>query len=148
VTGGQEPVFADGPGILAELNQATFNPRQAVYLPLAAKTNTTAKAARVEIRMATNSSQRIEFETQASAPAWVVIAQSHYPAWQARVNGTATKIWPGNHAFQAMEIPAGRSRIQVTYEDRWLKRGLRVTLASALALLAIGLTRKGKSSPS
>jgi uncharacterized membrane protein YfhO len=72
----------------------------------------------------------------------VVIAQSYYPAWKARVDGRPARIWRANYAFQAIEVPGGRHRIQVAYEDNWLRTG---AVLSVLGLLTCaGLWAAGR----
>ena len=46
-----------------------------------------------------------------------------YAVRSARVNGKPGKIWRANHAFQAVEIPAGRSQVQFTYQEKHLILG-------------------------
>jgi uncharacterized membrane protein YfhO len=71
----------------------------------------------------------------------VVIAQTYYPAWKAYVDGQATKLWRANYAFQAVQVPAGRHRIELRYEDKLfligaLLSGLGITICVSLWLIA------------
>ena len=54
----------------------------------------------------------------------ISIAQSYYPAWHAYVDGKSARLWQANHAFQALEVPAGQHRVALAYEDKWFHVGL------------------------
>jgi hypothetical protein len=137
VTAGQKPMFADATTTLSALTNADFNPARSVYLPLEAKpliavTNET--EARILSQRFT--AHRIELEVDAKQPSMLVIAQSFYHPWHAYVDGAAKGVWRANHAFQALEIPAGKHQVVLAYEDRKFRYG---GLVSASTLLFCGL---------
>ena len=65
----------------------------------------------------------------------VVVAQAYYHPWRATMDGRSAHLWRANHAFQAMEVPAGRHRVQLVYRDRSLRLGVFVSVATLLALV-------------
>ncbi len=46
---------------------------------------------------------------------WLVYSQTHYPGWQAYINGKETKIYLANHAFQAIPTPDGAWKAYFVY---------------------------------
>jgi uncharacterized membrane protein YfhO len=52
------------------------------------------------------------------------------------VDGKPVRLWRANHAFQALEVPAGRHEVKLAYEDRPFYGG---TIVSALTLLSCGI---------
>ena len=76
--------------------------------------------------------QSISIQTEVPAVSMVVLSQTHYPAWKAYVDGRPAPIWRANYAFQALEVPAGRHKIQLVYEDQRLLAG---AVLSGLGLL-------------
>jgi len=119
VTAGQAPLFADAEATLAGLSISNFAPREIVYLPPAAKTNILVKnGSRAEIISRRTSAHQIEAVVEALAPAMVVVAQAYYHPWRAYVDGQPVSLWRANHAFQALEVHAGQSRVKLVYEDR------------------------------
>ena len=134
VTVGQQPIFADDRIAFDAFYQTNLDLRSMVFLPpdASAKVSATRQtSARVlETKFANHD---ISFQTEAPAPSLVVIAQTHYPAWQARVDGRPARIWRANYAFQALEVPAGHHRIQLAYVDKGLLAGM---CLSGLGLLA------------
>jgi hypothetical protein len=119
VTAGQKPVFAPDADVPATLAQKNFDAGKFVVLPpeeklLVSVTNfTDAKILRSQFGI-----NSVAIEAEAATPALVVIAQTFYHHWQARVDGQPARLLRANAAFQAVEIPAGKHRIDLNYEDR------------------------------
>ncbi len=144
VTAGQQPRFADAADTLSALAAPEFDPRQTVFLPPEARGQVTvsnASPAKVSVRQF--SAHKVQLEVEASEPAMVVIAQSFFHNWRARVDGQPARLWRANHAFQALEVPAGASRVTLTYEDRTFYCGGLISLLSVGVWVALWLrTRK------
>ncbi|MDW8309061.1 MAG: hypothetical protein RMK20_06780, partial [Verrucomicrobiales bacterium] len=144
ITGGQQPVFLEDAATLEQLFRADFDPRRSVLLPAADAARVKVRApARVEVRNARFEMQRVAFEVEADAPALVVIAQTWYPAWRARLDGQATPLLRANYAFQAVEVPPGAHRVELRYEDGAFRVGAGL---SALAWLGcvVGWAWRGR----
>ena len=123
-TAGQQPIFADGATTLANMANAGFDPRRVLYLPLSARQEVIAtNACEAEVLSSEFSTREAVIQVKSPKPSWVVIAQAFYPAWKAYVDGKPTKILPANHAFQAVEVPAGQHRVELRYEDRAFEAG-------------------------
>lgn len=136
VTAGQKPIFLAASNSLAAVLQSSFNPRQIIYLDIAAKpfiNATHQPGARIQSQHVT--AHRWDFEVETVQPTMVSIAQSFYPAWHAYIDGQPTQLWRANHAFQALEAPAGRHRVVLIYEDHWFYGGLMVSLITMVACL-------------
>jgi hypothetical protein len=74
----------------------------------------------------------------APRPGLVYAAETYFTGWTARINGAETEILPANYAFRAIEVPAGRSRIEFEYWPPGLTAGLAVSIGS-LVLLGLWL---------
>ena len=119
ITAGQKPVFAGSASTLVALGDASFEPLRVVYLPLDAQGRIQAtNAANARIVSSQFSRHRLGIEVEAGAPAMVVVAQAFYHPWQAYVDRKPTPLWLANHAFQTLEVPAGKHQIRLEYEDR------------------------------
>ena len=117
-TAGQQPIFAESSQVLQQLAQPTFDARRVVYLPAWTKPSiSVTNRAQAEIISSNFRAQRVELAVQARDPSWVVLSQTYSPAWKARVDGRSVPLWPANHAFQALEVPAGPHQVVLTYED-------------------------------
>ena len=116
---GQRPVFLDRTNTLKHLISEAFHPREEVLLPLEARAVTTAMASRQSLIVTQRvTSHLIEAEIQSDQPTWLVLAQSFHPNWHATIDSQSVRVWPANHAFQALEIPAGRHHVKLVYRDR------------------------------
>lgn len=143
VTAGQRAVFVEGTNALAALAAPEFDPREVVFLPReAAGAVTATNRTRARVVPGAFTAHRLEFVVEAEAPALVVVAQSFYHPWEAEVEGRPVPMWRANHAFQALEVPAGRSRVVVRYRDRNFRAGAAVSGATLLGCALFWLRRR------
>src|SRR4029079_11604854 len=102
-----------------------------VFLQPEARASVTAAGvenARVELRRFTPS--EVEAEVEASQRFLIVISQTYYPPWRAYVDDQPRQLWRANVAFQALELPAGKHRVRLAYEDRAFKAGALISVAT------------------
>lgn len=59
---------------------------------------------------------RIELEVVSSDSGMVVISDTYFPGWVARVDGELTKIYRTNYALRGIPVSGGKHSIQLTYE--------------------------------
>jgi hypothetical protein len=75
-------------------------------------------------------------ECQTPGPAYLVIAESYFPGWSARVDGQPAFVDPANYALMGVEIPAGGHHvIELNYMPPSYPIG-----CSLAGLAALGLT--------
>src|SRR6266540_4512741 len=145
VSAGQMPVFVDRTNSLDALLDPAFDPRRHVFLPSEIRQRVSVtRQTDARIVPGNISSQRADFEVEASEPSVVVLAQAFYRPWKAYVDNQPTALFRANHAFQALQVPAGRHHLKLVYLDKDFLGGViisGVTLISCL-LGAIGGTEK------
>jgi hypothetical protein len=77
----------------------------------------------------------------ASRPAYLVLAYTYYPGWQAVTDGHPAPLWRANYAFTALAVEPGRHEIVMTYRPWWLIVGPIISgfslLGSILLLLPL-----------
>jgi len=73
---------------------------------------------------------------EAPRPGLIYCSDSFARGWTARVNGRSSKVLPANFAFRAIEVPAGRVVVELSYRPPGLTAGWIVTSASLIVLLA------------
>jgi hypothetical protein len=133
VSAGQEPVFAEDQTAFSAIGQTNVNFRNVVYLPPEARSQVTARrepAARIIGKHFSASKNIIQVESP--GPAMVFISQAYYHNWRARVDGQAVPLWRANYAFQAVEVPAGKHEVMLTYMDSMFWIGTILTAAAGL----------------
>jgi hypothetical protein len=84
---------------------------------------------------------RVSLGVQASSPGFVVLADAFDPGWRATLDGQEVPILRANVAFRAVAVPDGQHLVDMLYRPRGAARGLTVTGAGLLALLAAAATR-------
>jgi hypothetical protein len=80
-------------------------------------------------------SMRIALEGRDPRPRYLLVAESWYKDWHAKVDGTTAPVHRGDHALIAVVIPPGAREIALDFESPEYAQG---QLISLLALLAIG----------
>ena len=143
VTCGQKPVFAAGSNVLQALMTAEFKPRQVVYLPLESQPLVSVSH-QTDCRIVAShfSSRRVGLEVEASEASLLVIAQTFYHPWRASIDGQRARLLRANHAFQALEVPAGHHHVAVVYTDRNLCAGAILSGCTALVCLLLWIRRR------
>lgn len=137
LTAGQRPVFAEEAALLPRVLGEDFDPRREVYLPLAARSEVQAAGGvAAQVVMQEFTAHRVRAQVRAGGAVLVTVAQTFYPAWRAYVDGRPVKLWRANHAFQALEVPAGSHEVTLVYEDRAFYAGATLSL---LCLLGVGV---------
>jgi len=136
VTAGQQPVFLDDSNTVRALTQPDFDGGKVVYLPLDAKpliSVTNLSAARVlnpHFALRT-----VDADVEAAAPSLVVVAQTYYHNWQAAIDGQSAPLFRANLAFQAVQVPAGRHHLRLTYRDNAFETGSVISFIAWAACL-------------
>ena len=81
----------------------------------------------------------VRAHVEAAAPGFVVFSETWMPGWEARLGGRRVDLLRANHAFRAVEVPAGRSRIELAYRPWSFRIGLALSLAGVGATVALAL---------
>jgi len=99
-----------------------------------------AKGLERSVRLVEANSGSLVFEVSTPARALLVVAQSWYPGWRARVDGRKSAVIPANLAQCGVGVPAGRHRVELRYRPREFRQGAVASLAG-LALLGLIVLR-------
>ncbi|MDD5308366.1 MAG: hypothetical protein PHU25_13680 [Deltaproteobacteria bacterium] len=79
---------------------------------------------------------RIEAALDFEAAGYLVVLESHYPGWRARLDDRDAQIFRTDGAFLGLAVPAGRHRLDLEF-DPPLQRAANRASAAGLALLAL-----------
>lgn len=72
---------------------------------------------------------------------WVVITETAWKGWRARIDGREVPVGIGDHAFLALSVPKGVHRIELFYRPRSFEVGLGLSAASLVLIAAVSLLR-------
>jgi hypothetical protein len=92
-------------------------------------------------RIASDRSEEVVVETQASAAGFLFLSDQLYPGWSATVNGAPAEILRANHAFRLVRVPAGASTVVFRYRPRSVWAGLAVSAGTVALVLVASLVR-------
>jgi hypothetical protein len=132
ISAGQQPIVTDERNTLLGLMDPAFDPRRVVFLETQLGKKPVAQNAAAQILSTNIAAHHISTEIETSATVMVVFAQSDYHNWKATVDGQWVALWRANHAFQAVEVPAGRHTVELRYVDKAFRLGAGVSVATLL----------------
>ncbi len=79
--------------------------------------------------------RELDIEVEAPQDGFLLLADTFYPGWTARVDGVGTPLYRANLAVRAVAVPKGRHEVRFEYGAPEFFRGLTVTLMAMAALL-------------
>ncbi|MDO8551066.1 MAG: YfhO family protein [bacterium] len=89
--------------------------------------------------------QSVGIETSSQKPGFLVLTDTYYPGWKAtlwkmengewRMENNELKIYRGDFAFRAVQVPGGKHLIKFTFEPTYWKLGLWVSGGTLLVVL-------------
>jgi hypothetical protein len=74
----------------------------------------------------------------------LVLSEIYYPGWRAVVDGIPQKIYRANYILRAIPLKQGTHIIRITYEPKWLKYGMILTLGMICIILSYIIIRNYK----
>src|SRR5581483_6020059 len=80
----------------------------------------------------TSNSATIDVESQGHA--FLVATVTRHKNWRATIDGRPARLLPANLAFQGLEVPAGRHRIEMRYRNPLVIWGGAISLIAVIAL--------------
>lgn len=90
-----------------------------------------------EIKLIKDENQKLILETNTGKKAILVIADSFYPEWKAKIDGQETKILPANLNQRAIIVPEGKHEIEMYYYPESFYRGVIITISSLIAFFIL-----------
>jgi hypothetical protein len=76
-------------------------------------------------------------QTSSHEPGYVVVRNVYDPNWEATVDGRPADLLQADYLMQAIEVPAGKHVVELTYRDPAIGVGLAVTVAGWVVLLVL-----------
>jgi len=83
----------------------------------------------------------VVIETEASAPALLVLAEAHRRGWKAAVDGEDVEVLKANLLFRGVAVPPGRHRTALRYRPPEVFAGAALSLGAALGGLTMIVVR-------
>jgi hypothetical protein len=88
------------------------------------------------IRLLEQNPKYLKYESNSSVNGLVVFSEIYYPhGWMAKIDGQESNVIRANYILRAMEVPAGKHTIEMTFEPDAYVIGNKVTMASSWLVL-------------
>ena len=79
----------------------------------------------------------LRIRVEAGSPGWLLVRDTYYPGWRARVDGRPVPLYPANYLFRGVPVPAGVSEIALQYRPFSFYLGAVVSLVSLVGLVGL-----------
>ena len=93
-------------------------------------------------------SNRVELQTQAGGPSYLVTSETDYPGWRATIDGRPATLSTTNYAFRGLPVPAGAHKVTMEFHPTTLIWGAAISTGVLVALLFAVIFLRGASHPS
>lgn len=116
----------------------TFKPAQTLYLSDGIPLHTGgAQRADESVRITNYQPEHVSLSVQAQSDAYVLLTDTWYPGWVARVDGVETAIQRGDYIFRVVRVNAGTHEIEFEYRPTTLYVGAVISLVVLIFLGAV-----------
>lgn len=127
------------------LSSAGFNPRYTAVVeePLPGPAPSAELADLGPVEILEHTATRVRLQASSKASCVLVLADAYYPGWEAAIDGQQARVFPVNHAFRGVLMPAGDHAVEFRYFPTSFKLGLAVSVIALLAsaVVAVRLIR-------
>ena len=86
----------------------------------------------------------VNIQTQSKSSGWLILTDTFFPGWEANIDGKPARIYPANHMFRAVQIPAGNHVVTFKYNPKSFSWGcmlLALTTVVSALIFVLELSR-------
>jgi hypothetical protein len=94
-----------------------------------------------DARVVTFERNRLVIETDAPAPAVLVVNEVWAPEWRATIDGEVTSLFRANYMLRGVVVPAGKHTVEMTFHVPGFRIGFIVLLVLLLAFAGLAIAR-------
>ena len=98
-----------------------------------------------------NDRERVAVDVDSARPALLVLTDSWFPGWKAKVDGREVPIHRVDYVVRGVSVPAGAHRVEFSYEPASVRAGFAVSGLALIAVVAAALLgwrrRSGLAAP-
>jgi hypothetical protein len=125
---------------LAAIKSETFDPYQRVILAPGGSTETLpSSGVRRTAFYHAVSTDRNDISVSDGPPGWLVVTDTYFPGWVARIDGQPTTLRRADFLFQSVYVDSGPHIVTFSFEPLSIRVGLTVTVVTWLAAIAVGI---------
>ncbi len=86
----------------------------------------------------------MKFEVEAEKDGILCFSEIWYPAWKVYVNSKEEKLLRANYCFRAVEVPSGKSIVEMKYESKQFTLGMYISLLVLIVSVVLLIIIKEK----
>jgi hypothetical protein len=86
--------------------------------------------------------QRVVITATSDHAGYLVLTDTWFPGWTARVDGRDTQVERADYAFRAVRLEPGRHEVEFRYRPGSVRLGLALSVLAALTTLVLGWPRR------
>jgi hypothetical protein len=124
------------------LREPGFDPRRTVILEALVPASPPG-AIDAALRWKSRTSDHSLLEVRAPRGGHLVVSETDYPGWEARLDGARVPIARANGAFRAVAVPEGVHEVEFRFRPEPARHGVVVSLLFAAGAAAFALRRRG-----
>lgn len=72
-------------------------------------------------RVAAYENGRIVIDTENDRDGFLVISETLFDGWEARIDGSVTPLYSANYLYMSVRVPAGAHRVELEYQNPWTR---------------------------
>jgi len=115
---------------------SSFDPTRSVLLPTL-PTDVSKATATGSATITSYQPERVSIQTQSEESKVLVLTDTYYPGWTAKIDDKSTNIIRANWTQRAITIPAGSHTVTFTYEPQSVRIGMILSMISIGLLIGI-----------
>lgn len=134
-------VERDQSALLETVRSGAFDPARVLLLEEEperdksfSRSPTTAVGTNAAVRIVSDEADEVSIKTFMPQPGFLLLLDTCFPGWTARVNGLPTHIFRADFNFRAVALPAGNSTVRFVYQPRSFRLGVVLCVISVLIL--------------
>jgi hypothetical protein len=90
---------------------------------------------------------RVVISAASDHPGYLVLTDTWFPGWIARVDGRESPVERANYAFRAVRLEPGRHEVEFRYDPGSVRLGLALSVLALLAIVAPGWWPRRRPNP-
>lgn len=138
-------VIGDTEDAVAIMREPAFDPAQEAVVQGALAEELWAPGRPDQVTISAYKAEHVVLDADLGGAGVLVVADTYYPGWLARVDGVRTEMLRVNGMFRGIALPAGAHHVELIYRPLSLRAGALLTLpalAITLGLFAAGRRRR------
>lgn len=128
---GDYKVIEDDMEALKYVTGADFDPGKYVVLKKAINFNAVGKENNSEPQLIKDEQNFLEIDIENDQEGFLVVSDTYYPGWSAKVNGEEREILRANYGFRALLIKPGRNKVEMRFEPTYWDLGIKLSVVFA-----------------